>query len=1199
MVGRTKGRRVVRWVRRLLLALGVLLLAALGFAAFLVGTTSGGRVALSLAGGVLSDGLEVGFGGFSGRLIDRFELRGVSLRLPAIEIAADRVVVEWRAAGLLRKQVHVNAATVEGVDVRLLDAPPEPAAASDTDMDSLRGPPLAELPVHISFDSVGVTGITFRMKDSVWVSGARAVVAGELDDYRLSFSGHVDVPDLVSAEATLSGTGSMVDFQLESLVAETLGGRVSASGALAWWPEVTWDVNLEAQGLEPSLVLPEPDEWPGWISLVGSSTGRVSDAGQVEVQAVVDTLFGEVRGELLDGWFEAHLRGKDLELPALRMTWGPAVVRAAGTVGETLDLDFEAEVPDLGLAVPGSAGRVVARGRLTGPRETPRIRASFQAGGVRTKTVVAESVDGEVDLDLAGPLGATVFARAVSIAGREVDSARVVLSGRRDAHRLEASVRGPDGELDIEATGRLDAANAWAGTVEAFQLTADSVGSWVLADPAEIFVSADVVRLGEACLVSAPARVCVEGETGGARTRMSATIDSFRVERLTPLMPEGIAVEAAVQAALAFELEPGGELSGEVDVRTSAGLLTLPARGEPRELFFEPIHLVASSGQAGMRGEIDLHVTDSTGVRVLDVAGRVESPAAIRAAEDFARLGGQSVSAHLEVEADDLLLLTDKLLPLWDVTGSFRAVADLETDIEGRLTGSLAAATDSMVLRNTVRGQGWTLTVEPARIGAVVGPDGLKGELELAVEIPGEGEFLTASGQLSLPRLTTLDVDPEDQPVDGSLHLRVADLSLVEAFVIEISEARGSFELNTRVSGTLADAVVEGEAKVADGYARIPALGLELTDIAFAAAGQRDGAVEVNGNVRSGAGRLTLSGSSQRYPSVGAPSVFQVRGERFLVLDIPEVNLEAEPRLDLEFDGSALRLTGDVVIPRGRLGFPNIPESAVTPSDDVVIVGDTLVERAPRVPFGTDITVTIGEDVFFNGFGFAANLLGSVSIVQEPGGEPRGRGEVRFVNGRYRSLGQELRIEPGRLVFNGPLDDPGVDARAFVRASDGTEAGFRIGGTVQNLDVTTYSRPPKSDSDIMAYILFGRPMNETSSTEGNQASNSAALLGANMLAMSLAPSLGLDEARIDTGSSQNKAQLVVGKYVSPRLYVGYGVGIYEPISTLRLRYLLSARWSVEAITGDQQSTDLLWRIERGGPKSEAGEEDADSDVVSE
>jgi len=1195
MTERAVGRRWTRWVRRLILGLAVLLLLVVGFAAFLVGTTSGGRLALALAEGVLPDGLEVEVGGFSGRLIDTFELRDVDLRLPTVEIAAGRVAVDWHATGLLRKRVHVRVATVEGLDVRLLEGTADSTTTVDEAApDSLHGPPVPELPVHISFDSVDVADITFRMNNSVWVSGARAVAAGELDDYRLSFSGHVEVPDFVTAEATLSGTGSTTDFQLESLVAEMLGGRVSASGALAWWPDVTWDGDLEAEGLEPSRILPDPDEWPGRISLTGSSTGRVSNEGQVELHAVVDTIFGEVRGELLDGRFEAHLRDEDLELPAAQVTWGPARVSASGTAGGTLDLTFEATVPDLGLLLPGSSGRLVARGRATGPRDVPRIQATFEADSVALESVEAESVDGEVDLDLAGPLGATVFARTLSIAGREVDSARVVLSGSRDGHRLEAAVRGPDGELDLEAAGRLDAENGWAGTVEALRFAADTVGSWVLAGPVGISVSPDVVRLGEACLVSAPARVCVEGETGNARTRVIATVDSFRVERLAPLMPEGISAEASVQAALAFEIEPGGELAGEVEVRTSAGLLILPVRGESRELFFEPIDLVVSSGQDGMRGEIDLHVMDATGVRILDVGGRVESPAAIRSAEDFARLRGQPVSAHLEIEADDLLLLTDELLPVWDVSGSFRAVADVETDAEGRLTGSLDAATESLVARNTVRGQGWTLTADPARISVNIGPDGLQGDLRLAVDVAGMGALLTASGEIALPNLTTIDVNPEEQPLEASLHVAVSDISIAEAFLLEISDAAGSFELDTRLAGTLADATVEGEARLRDGYALIPALGLELTGMRFTATGQQDGVIEVDGEVHSGSGNLTLTGRAVRHPSAEAPNVFQLRGERFVVMDIPEINLEAEPHLDLTFDGSTRRLTGEVVIPRGRLGFPEIPEAAVTPSDDVVIVGDTLVERAPRVLFGTDITVSIGRDVFFNGFGFSANLLGDINIVQDPGSDPRGRGEIQFINGTFRSFGQELRIEPGRLLFNGPIDDPGVDARAFVRASDGTEAGFRIGGTVQNLDVTTYSRPPRSDSDIMAYILFGRPMDQTSGTEGNQASNAAAVLGANMLAMSLAPSLGLDEARIDMGSSQNKAQFVVGRYVSPRLFLGYGVGIYEPISTLRIRYLLSARWSIEAITGDQQSTDLLWRIERGGPKTEASEGDTDA-----
>ena len=1358
MAERAIERESTPWLRRIFAGLAVLVLLVIVFAAFLFGTSPGGRLALSLAARLLPQDVEVHVDAFSGRLIDRFELRGVDLRLPAAAVAVSRVTVDWQGGGLLRRRVHVDEATVEGVVVRLDGTADSSATVDKATPDSPPGRPIPELPVHISFDSVAVTDIAVQWKDSTWISAASVAMTGELDDYGLSFSGLADVPDLASGEVVLSGRGSTEDFQLDSLAVHTMGGRVSASGALSWWPEVGWDGVVEADHLEPSHILPDSTEWPGWISLSGSSSGQVSGAGELQFHAAVDTVFGDVRGEQLGGRFEVRLHGTDFELSAARFTWGGAAVNASGTAGQMLDLEFAATVPDFGLLLAGSAGRAVGRGRATGPRKTPRIQGSFEAGSVELETVGASWVEGQVDLDLAGPLGATVFARNLSIRDRGFDSARVVLSGRRTAHRLAVSARGSDHELDLEAVGSLDPENAWDGTIEAFRLTADTVGSWALAAPVAIFVSPDVVRLAEACLVSAPARVCAAGETGGSRTRVTAIVDSLQVERLAPLMPDNVYAEAMLQAAIAFEVDPRGRLSGEVEVRASAGVLTLPVHEKPRDLYFEPIELTVSSGQDGTRGAIDLHVadptgvrlldivarvespvairssgdlarlrrqpgsahleveaddlrlltddlvpgwdvsgslqvaadvaidaqrrltgsvvaesnplvlrntapggsgvpmdisadatvraalafevdpagevtgdvevqssaghltlpvrgesrhlvfapidvvastgqdgmrvagdllvTDSTGVRLLDIVARVESPSAIRSTADLARLWGQPGSVHLEVEADDLLLLVGDLLPLWDVSGSLQAVADLDVDAEGRLTGDLAGATDSLVLRNTVRGQGWTLFVDPARMGATVGSDGLHGQVEFAVSVPGQREIFTASGQISLPNLTTLDIDPEDQPVDGSLDVQVADMSLAEAFLVRIADARGTFELRSRVGGTLADLTVDGEANLADGYALVPALGLQLTDIAFSAAGRPDGTVEVDGSVRSGEGSLSLSGRSQRYPSTESPTVIQVRGERFLLIDVPEVNLAADPMLDLVFDGHTVRLTGDVLIPRGRLGFPDIPPSAVTPSEDVRFVGDSAVVKEPPVPFGTDITVTLGDDVFFNGFGFASNLIGNVRIQQEPDGQASGRGEVSFVNGTYRTLGQELRIDPGRLLFNGPIDDPGVDARAFVRASDGTEAGFRIGGTVQNLSVSTYSVPPKSESDVMAYILFGRPMNQTSGTEGNQASNAAAVLGANMLTMSLAPSLGLDEARIETGSSQNKAQLVVGKYVSPRLYVGYGVGIYAPISTLRLRYLLSARWSIEAITGDQQSTDLLWRIERGEPKPE-------------
>lgn len=1210
MASKKPRRRWLRWTRRIVVGLLLLFLVLAGIAAFLVGTAPGGRIVLSLAEGFLPDEMTADIESFDGRLIDRFELRGVTVRIPTLEAEAERITVDWRSRGILQQKVHVRSLVAEGLDLRLVE--PEPDSLPDEpEPEGELKPPLSDLPVEFSFDSLTVLGGSFEAPDAVQVAGVQASVTGpqasvpgRLDDYRVSASAHVDLTDFTSAEARLYGAGSMTGVRIDSVFLELLGGHAVAEGAVTWWPGVTWDVLVEADEVELASLLPDPEEWPGQLSVRGSATGGVED-GELELRAAIDTVFGVIRGERLRGRVEVHILGEVIELPTARLTWGPARVNASGTASEVLDLTFDANVPDIGLVLPGAAGSLTASGSATGPRDTPRIRASVRAASLVVDAGSAASVTGAVDLDLAGPLQADLVARSLVVAEQELDSAHVVLTGRREAHTLDLTAAGPGLEFDIAAAGGLDAANTWSGVVDTFHVAADTIGRWELTAPAALTVGSGPggesgVRFEQICLESAPAtRVCAEGEIGGAVTRLSATVDSLRVERFAAFMPEGYAAHAGVDAMIDIEQEPEGAYTGTIDLRTTTGSVTLPigrGRGTGEKsttLFFEPIVLAVSSTDEGSSARVDLLVTDSTGSQLMRVDGELDSPFAFHQTADFESLEDQPFTAHVDLAVDDLELFSASVLRHWDAWGSFHLVADLGVDVDGRLEGTLSASADSMRLQNTVREHSWRLAVEPARLDARVGPDGLTAELELEVSVVDEGQLLQAAGQIHLPQLTSLDVKPEEQPVEASLSVRVGDMYFIEAFLPEVTEAHGRFDLDSRIDGTLAELTLEGQATLADGGALIPILGLELEDIQFTASGRPEGGIELEGQVRSGEGILTLTGHSERYPSAETPTRMSIRGERFEVIDAPEISLVAEPSLDLVLDGSKLSVTGSVRIPRGRVGIPEVPESAVTPSKDVVIVGDTLVERDAPMPIEADITVTLGNDVSFSGFGFNSALTGQLNITQAAGRDPRGRGEVRFVNGTFRQLGQELRIDPGRLLFNGPIDDPAVEARAFVRATDGTEAGFRVGGTVQNLDVTTYSVPPKTDSDIMAYILFGRPMSQTTGEQGSQATNAATVLGANMLAMSLAPRVGLDEARVETGTQQNKAQFVVGKYLSPKLYVGYGIGIYEPISTLRLRYLLTARWTIEAITGDQQSADVLWRIETGGPKEEPVEEGAE------
>ena len=56
--------------------------------------------------------------------------------------------------------------------------------------------------------------------------------------------------------------------------------------------------------------------------------------------------------------------------------------------------------------------------------------------------------------------------------------------------------------------------------------------------------------------------------------------------------------------------------------------------------------------------------------------------------------------------------------------------------------------------------------------------------------------------------------------------------------------------------------------------------------------------------------------------------------------------------------------------------------------------------------------------------------------------------------------------------------------------------------------------------------------------------------------------------------------LVLGKYLTPRIYISYIVGLLEQVNTLRIRYQLSEKWVIELETGKESGADINYTIER-------------------
>jgi len=86
---------------------------------------------------------------------------------------------------------------------------------------------------------------------------------------------------------------------------------------------------------------------------------------------------------------------------------------------------------------------------------------------------------------------------------------------------------------------------------------------------------------------------------------------------------------------------------------------------------------------------------------------------------------------------------------------------------------------------------------------------------------------------------------------------------------------------------------------------------------------------------------------------------------------------------------------------------------------------------------------------------------------------------------------------------------------------------------------------------------------------------------AGLVAKRIGKRLGLDEAGVEENEMIGGSALTIGEYLSPRLYLSYGVGLFQPGEVIALRYKLSHDVGVRIQRGTEETrAGVEYRIEK-------------------
>ena len=423
------------------------------------------------------------------------------------------------------------------------------------------------------------------------------------------------------------------------------------------------------------------------------------------------------------------------------------------------------------------------------------------------------------------------------------------------------------------------------------------------------------------------------------------------------------------------------------------------------------------------------------------------------------------------------------------------------------------------------------------------------------------------------------------RPLNARLDLLIPDLAILRIASTEIEHASGALEGRVDWSGTAAQPQAVGNIRLLDARVQLATPGIELTDIAADFGLSPDQSVQLKASAQSGGGQIRLDGNAQLGGDALRASI-KVAGEDFQAANMTEVRAWIAPNLDIAVNGPEVKVKGVVTVPRAEI-TPVSFDSGVGPSGDQVIIrGDEKPGDPPASQLWSDVKVVLGDKVSFKGFGLKTRFEGDLRAIERPGRPGTGRGEIRMVGGHYKAYGQDLAIDTGKVIFNGgPLTEPAVEIRATRIPTEGIEVGVLVRGTLEAPDFQLYSTPAMPRERQLSWLVLGRSLEDGGGGDERQAlANAALALGlsrTDSVANSLKGGLNLDDVSIGSapGEDASQASLTVGKYLSPKLYVSYGVGLFQPGQVFKLLYDLGRGFKIATESGVQTGGDLLYSVE--------------------
>lgn len=548
------------------------------------------------------------------------------------------------------------------------------------------------------------------------------------------------------------------------------------------------------------------------------------------------------------------------------------------------------------------------------------------------------------------------------------------------------------------------------------------------------------------------------------------------------------------------------------------------------------------------------------------------------------------ISFHGEQRLDVHLsgLEIERFIRLWNPNEKISGLASADV----YLGGSLSAP----VIEGRVRiGNLTGYEVAPADLSADVSYRNGAGGLRLDLARSGE-TFVAVIGGMDMPiGLVPFKAD------FGASRLRLsvkagARLSELPIPVVKEVSYDALADIDLILSGKTVSPDISGHIRLSDGRLAIPRKGL-LYDTVSAEIDLENRRIDIREILLKGKkeGFLRVDGNIELDDLVPAVVDLRLTGENFLVPYQKAIQARLSPKLTLKGPMAAPALSGVITVVESKINLDKIAPQ--TPPEIIIVDGTAeengtrkIMDEMPMPSFlkglSADVIVTVPKNAWLKGQDINAEITGEVALKKTVEAPFTLIGDLRTIRGTYNFRGKLFKIEQGTVTFIGlDASNPLINLRATSRIYDATII-ILLSGSADQLVLTLDSDPKMDQSDIVSYLVFGKPADSLKGGQAFNAESAALSLSGGMVANELRSILGdvffLDLFAIESGDDSPAGSVSFGKYVRPNIFIVYRQGLSEDRQNqVEISYELSPNIRVETQLGNDRNNgvDLFWEFD--------------------